>query len=171
MAIDAQTAQPDPWRARLALAFSRSVLRKAIIAACFVGSLHILINQGDLLFSGQITGRVILKCLVTPIIPFCVTMLGAALNSGNASTRPEDLRPGWAAVRRSLIIAVIVGGVILTVNQIDLILAGHLTPLMWLKIGLTPCIPFCVSLYGAYIAYRNALASQPPGSSPDAQPR
>ncbi len=164
MAINAQTAQPDPWRARLAVAFSRPVLRKAIIAAGLVGSLHILINQGDLLFSGQITGRVLLKCLITPIIPFCVTMLGAVLNSGNAATRPEDLRPGWAAVRRSIIIAVVVGGTILTINQIDLIIAGHLTPLMWLKIGLTPCIPFCVSLYGAYIAYHNALAAQPPGA-------
>jgi hypothetical protein len=25
---------------------------------------------------------------------------------------------------------------------------------------ITPCVPFCVSLYGAYLAYRNALARE-----------
>ncbi len=158
MAIDAQANQPAPWREQLAVALSRPVVRKAIIAAILVGSLLILINQGDLWWSGQITGRVIIKSLITPLIPFCVTMLGAILNSGSPS-RPEDLRPGWSAVRRSLIIAAIVGSVIILVNQGDLIVAGNLSPLMWLKIGITPCVPFCVSLYGAYLAYRNALAA------------
>ncbi|WP_089932796.1 nitrate/nitrite transporter NrtS [Candidatus Entotheonella palauensis] len=161
MAIDAHAAQPAPWRKRLAAVFSGQVIRKSIIAAVLVGSLLILLNQGDLLFSGQITGRVIIKSLITPLIPFCVTMLGAFLNSGS-STRPEDLRPGWAAVRRSLIIAAIVGSVIIIVNQGDLIISGNISPLTRFKIGITPCVPFCVSLYGAYLAYRNALASQPP---------
>ncbi len=161
MAMDAPTDQPAPWRQRLAPALSRQVVRKSIIAAVLVGSLLILLNQGDLLFSGQITGRVLIKSFITPLIPFCVTMLGAILNSGS-STRPEDLRPGWAAVRRSLIIAVIVGSVIIIVNQGDLLISGQISPLMWFKIGITPCVPFCVSLYGAYLAYRNALATQPP---------
>jgi hypothetical protein len=55
-----------------------------------------------------------------------------------------------------------VGSVIIIVNQGDLILDGHISPRTWLKIGVTPLVPFCVSLYGAYLAYRNALASQPP---------
>ncbi len=139
---------------------SSQVIRKSIIAAILVGSLLILLNQGDLLFSGQLTDRVLIKSLITPLIPFCVTMLGAILNSGSAS-RPEDLRPGWAAVRRSLIIAAIVGSVIIIVNQGDLLLSGAISPLTWIKIGITPCVPFCVSLYGAYLAYRNALAAQP----------
>lgn len=92
MPIDKRADQPAPWHQRLAPAFSRQVVRKAIIAAILVGSLLILLNQGDLLFSGQITGGVIIKCLITPLIPFCVTMLGTVLNSGSA-TRPEDLPP------------------------------------------------------------------------------
>jgi hypothetical protein len=134
-------------------------LCKALIAAMVVGSLLIVLNQGDLIFSGRLTGRVLLKSLITPVIPFCVTMLGAVLNSG-ASARAADLRPSWAAIRRSVIIAIIVGGVIIAVNQIDIILSGQIAPLVWLKIFVTPCVPFCVSLYGAYLAYRNALARE-----------
>ncbi len=159
MPTDERANQPSPDRRWLATAFSRQVIRKASIAAILVGSLLILLNQGDLLFSGHITGGLLIKCLITPLIPFCVTMLGAVLNSGS-TTRPEDLRPGWAAIRRSLIIAAIVGSLIIIVNQIDLIIAGNLTPLTLLKMAITPIVPFCVSLYGAYLAYHNALTSQ-----------
>lgn len=153
------TRSPGFWRLRLALVCSRRVIRQALIAAVSVGSLLILINQGDLIASGRLTGRVLVKSLITPVIPFCVTMLGAILNSG-ASKRAGDLRPGWAAIKRSSILAVVVGSVIIAVNQLDTILSGNITPLVLLKILLTPCVPFCVSLYGAYLAYRNALAAQ-----------
>jgi predicted cation transporter len=86
-------------------------------------------------------------------------MLGAVLNS-RASARAADLRPGWVAIRRSIIIAIIVGGVIIAVNQLDIVLSGQITPLVWLKIFITPGVPFCVSLYGAYLAYRSALARE-----------
>ena len=152
-------ASPSPWRARFALACSRPVLRKALVAAMVVGGLLIVLNQGDLIFSGRLMGRVLLKSLITPVIPFCVTMLGAVLNS-DASARAVDLRPGWTAIRRSAMIAIMVGGIIIVVNQIDIILSGQITPLIWLKIFITPCVPFCVSLYGAYLAYRNALARE-----------
>ena len=155
---DASIHHPH-WRPRLVLVFSRHVIRKALIAAVVIGSLLILLNQGDLLLAGCLSGRIIVKSLITPIIPFCVTMLGALLNSGT-SNRAEDLRPGWASVRRSLIIAVIVGSVIIAVNQTDVILSGDLTTTLLLKILITPCVPFFVSLYGAYLTYRNALAVQ-----------
>ena len=151
--------QAVPWRQRLATTVSGPVLRKALKAALLVGAILVFINQGDLWLSGQMTHRLITKTLITPIIPFCVTLLGAFLNSGSTS-RPEDLRPGRAAVRRSLIIAAVVGSIILLVNQGDLIFSGQVSGLTWLKIGITPCVPFCVSLYGAYLAYRNALATQ-----------
>lgn len=150
---------PLLWRSRLATAFSRPVLKKACMAALVVGSIHILINQGDVLLSRQFSHRLLVKSLVTPIIPFCVTMLGAILNS-NTALPAAVLRPGWMAIKRSLIIAIIVGSVILTINQIDAILSGAITPKLWLKIALTPCVPFCVSLYGAYIAYCSALARE-----------
>jgi hypothetical protein len=124
-----------------------------------VGILLVGLNQGDLLVSGQVTGRVLVKSFLTPIIPFCVTMLGAFLNTGTAA-RAEDLRPGWAAVRRSVVIALGVGSTIIVLNQGDVLLAGVLTPLVLVKVLVTPCVPFCVSLYGAYAAYRSALAAQ-----------
>lgn len=45
-------------------------------------------------------------------------------------------------------------------NQGDVLLAGTLTPLLLVKVLVTPCVPFCVSLFGAYAAYRSALADQ-----------
>jgi hypothetical protein len=135
------------------------VVRKALLAAGIVGTLLIVLNQGDLIWSGQVTGRVLLKSLLTPIIPFCVTMLGAFLNAGTAA-RAEDLRPGWAAVRRSVVIALVVGSAIIALNQGDVLLAGAITPLVLVKVLVTPCVPFCVSLFGAYAAYRSALAEE-----------
>jgi hypothetical protein len=135
------------------------VVRKALVAALVVGSLLTLLHQGEMLFSGQITPRVLLKALLTPVIPFCVTLLGAFLNSGPPG-QLQDLRPGWAAIRRSVMIAALVGSTIVILNQGDTILSGGVTPLVLVKILLTPCVPFCVSLYGAYIAYRTALAAQ-----------
>ena len=143
----------------LAVIRNPRIVRKALMAAVVVGSILVLLNQGDLLFSGQITGRVLWKSLLTPIIPFCVTMLGAFLNSGTPA-RVEELRPGRAAMQRSLIIAVLVGSVIIALNQGDILLSGAVTPLILAKVLVTPCVPFCVSLYGAYIAYRSAVTEQ-----------
>lgn len=144
------------WRERLALICTPHIIRRALMAALVVGSILILLNQGDLIFTGQITRRVIIKSLLTPVIPFCVTMLGALLNAGTPA-RPQDLRPGRAAMRRSIIIAILVGSAIITLNQGDLLLAGTVTPLIIVKMLTTPCVPFCVSLYGAFIVYRHAL--------------
>jgi hypothetical protein len=93
------------------------------------------------------------------MIPFCVTMLGAFLNSGPA-VRAEELRPGWAAIRRSGLIALGVGSTIILLNYGDILLAGAITPRVVVKMLVTPCVPFCVSFYGAYAAYRQALAEQ-----------
>jgi hypothetical protein len=145
------------WLTRLRLICKSSVLRKALLAAGIVGTLLVGLNQGDLFLSGQVTGRVLIKSLLTPIIPFCVTMLGAFLNTGPPG-RAETLRPGWAAVRRSIVIALVVGIAIIALNQGDVLLAGAITPVVLVKVLVTPCVPFCVSLFGAYAAYRSALS-------------
>jgi hypothetical protein len=90
-------------------------------------------------------------------MPFCVTLLGAFLNT-NSPMRSAPQPPGWAAIRRSGIIAALVGGTIVALNQGDVLLAGAVTPLVFVKILLTPCVPFCVSLYGAYVMYKSATA-------------
>lgn len=135
------------------------VVRKALLAAGLVGTVLVSLNQGDVWISGHVTRRVLVKSLLTPLIPFCVTMLGAFLNSGPA-VRAEDLRPGWVAVRRSMLIALCVGSTIILLNHGDSLLAGAITRRVVVKMLVTPCVPFCVSLYGAYAAYRQALAEQ-----------
>ena len=135
------------------------VVRKALLAAGLVGTGLVLLNQGDIWLSGHVTRRVFVKSLLTPMIPFCVTMLGAFLNSGPA-VRAEDRRPGWAAVWRSLLIALCVGSTIIILNHDDSLLAGAITLRLVVKMLVTPCVPFCVSFYGAYVAYRQALAER-----------
>lgn len=149
------------WRRRLALLCTRHVLGKALLAAVLVGSLLVVLHQGDVIVSGQITGRVVLKMLVTPLIPFGVTLLGAMLNS-NTAAGVDAVRPGWQAVRRSLMIAAMAGGTIIALNQGDVLLAGAVTPGVLVKMLLTPCVPFCVSLYGAYVMYRSVAVTRQP---------
>ncbi len=66
-------------------------------------------------------------------------------------------RPSLAAilfergiVRRSLVLAVIVGTILNIINQGDALLAG--THLVAWKIALTYCVPYCVATYGAVTA-------------------
>jgi len=124
-----------------------------------VGSVLVSLHQGDAIFTGRITNRVVLKALLTPLIPFCVTLLGALLNS-NTAAGVEALRPGWRTIKRSLIIATVVGGGIIALNQGDVLLAGAATPRVFVKMLITPCVPFCVSFYGAYVMYRRVAATR-----------
>jgi hypothetical protein len=64
------------------------------------------------------------------------------------------------AIRRSVLIALGVGSTIILLNQGDVLLAGAITPVVVVKMLVTPCVPFCVSLFGAYAAYRSAVAEQ-----------
>jgi hypothetical protein len=147
------------WRLRLGLLCTPQVIGRALLAAVFVGSVLVILHQGDAIFTGQITGRIVLKALLTPLIPFCVTLLGALLNS-NPAAGVEALQPGWRMARRSLIIAIVVGGTIIAVNQVDVLLTGVVTPRVFVKMLLTPCVPFCVSFYGAYVMYRRVVATR-----------
>lgn len=49
--------------------------------------------------------------------------------------------------RRSLYVAIVVGTALNIINQGDVVLVGG--TLSWLKIGLTYCVPYAVSTYGA----------------------
>lgn len=72
-----------------------------------------------------------------------------------ASTR-EALRRTFAApaVRRSLLVALVIGTVLNGINQGPEILSGHLP--VWWKLVLTYFVPFAVASYGSYAAYRSA---------------
>jgi hypothetical protein len=53
-------------------------------------------------------------------------------------------------VRRSFVLAVIVGTILNLINQGDALLGG--THLVAWKIALTYCVPYCVATYGAVTA-------------------
>ncbi len=60
--------------------------------------------------------------------------------------------------RRSFIVSMIVGTVLVAINQGDVILAGEMPN--WLKIGLTYVVPYCVATYGAVSAKQAAEQTQ-----------
>lgn len=52
-------------------------------------------------------------------------------------------------LRRSLIVAVVVGTILTLLNQGDLLLVGSWKGALYWKVPLTYCVPFCVATYGA----------------------
>jgi len=60
-------------------------------------------------------------------------------------------------LRRSLIIAVIVGTILITINQGNVILGGDFPPSLYWKIPITYCVPFCVATTGALLNARTVL--------------
>jgi len=71
-----------------------------------------------------------------------------------------DTRCHWHALTyrpvcgRAIIVALIVGTILMVINQADVILGGQLTALVIAKIGLTYLVPFSVSIYSALAANR-----------------
>ena len=58
----------------------------------------------------------------------------------------------WPVARRSLVIMFVVGSVLNIINQGDVLWTGG--DVVWWKIAMTYCVPFCVATYGAYCAFR-----------------
>jgi hypothetical protein len=57
-----------------------------------------------------------------------------------------------ASVRRSLVVAVLIGTILNLINQGPEIFGGHCP--VWWKLILTYFVPFAVASYGSYAAYR-----------------
>ena len=55
--------------------FSFSILKKAFLTACIIGSILTAINHGDLILSGNPPPT--MKILLTYCVPFCVTIWGS----------------------------------------------------------------------------------------------
>jgi hypothetical protein len=55
-------------------------------------------------------------------------------------------------LKKTIRIALIVGIILFTINQLDVVLKGKATPFVWFKIGLTFVVPFCVSNLGILVA-------------------
>jgi hypothetical protein len=58
------------------------------------------------------------------------------------------------AIRRSLVVAAVIGTVLNLINQGPEIFTGH-WPIWW-KVALTYFVPFAVASYGSYAAFRSS---------------
>ena len=75
------------------------------------------------------------------------------------------LEPG--VIRRSLIVAVLVGTLLNLINQGDALLAGR--AIDWAKVLLTFIVPYCVATYGA-VSYRLRHEHELASSRHDSRP-
>ena len=60
--------------------------------------------------------------------------------------------PRDSNLRKNIAATLFVGPVLFLINQLDVVVSGHATPLVWLKIATTFLVPFCVSNYGVLVA-------------------
>lgn len=77
-------------------------------------------------------------------------MLGSTPSSATTQWLAGALAP--SIVRRSLRIAMVVGTILVAINYGDRIVAGTLSRVDFIKIGLTYCVPYCVATYAAVSA-------------------
>jgi len=70
-------------------------------------------------------------------------------------SRTEGLRRtfAWPSLRRSLIVATVVGTLLNAINQGPEIVTGQWP--VWWKLVLTYFVPFAVASYGSYAAFRS----------------
>ena len=61
----------------LALAVSRTVVRRALLYAVVVGSVLIAINHGDALIAGQLDATRLWKMALTVVVPYTVSTLSS----------------------------------------------------------------------------------------------
>ena len=57
----------------LALAASRSVVRRALLMAAGVGALLIAINHGDAILRGEVDSGRVARMALTLLVPYCVS--------------------------------------------------------------------------------------------------
>ena len=57
-------------------------------------------------------------------------------------------------LRKTIVIALVVGTVLFCINQLDVVLQGDATPVTWLKVCVTYLVPFTVSNIGVLIGTR-----------------
>lgn len=92
-------------------------------------------------------------------------MAPTRLHSG--SEDPAAGAPSWASwresvavmvyrphLRKTVTIALVVGTVLVGINQLDVVLRGDATTLVWVKGAITYLVPFVVSNAGVLVASR-----------------
>ena len=87
----------------------------------------------------------------------CSRVAGYRFGSGSKTSATRCGRHAltyWPVCGRAIAVALVVGTILVIINQADVLLSGHLTPLVVAKIGLTYAVPFSVSTYSALAANR-----------------
>ena len=56
--------------------------------------------------------------------------------------------------RRAIGVALVVGTILMVINQADVLMSGHISSLVIAKIGLTYLVPFSVATYSALATNR-----------------
>jgi hypothetical protein len=74
----------------LALAASRSVVRRALLMAAGVGALLIAINHGDAILRGEVDSGRVAKMALTLLVPYCVSTYSSvgAMRAMRRSAKP-----------------------------------------------------------------------------------
>jgi hypothetical protein len=96
------------------------------------------------------------------------------------AARPRGEPPTWTTwgqavgvvlyrphLRRTLAIALVVGTVLFCINQLDVVVRGDATAVVWIKAAVTYVVPFAVSNAGVLVASRidgsGSGRARPPG--------
>jgi hypothetical protein len=65
-------------------------------------------------------------------------------------------------LRRTVTIALVVGTILFCINQLDVVLRGDATAVVWAKAVSTYLVPFCVSSAGVLVASRRSVPAPLP---------
>ena len=78
---------------------SRHIVRTSVYTSLVVGTILTLINQGDIYLANRVTATILIKTLLTYVVPYCVSTFGALSAArvrwaDRAATRSADLEGG-----------------------------------------------------------------------------
>ncbi len=83
-----RTTEPVLWKDALR---ASEVWRRSLRISVIVGTLQVLINQGDAWFDGGVTVSVVIKTIATPLVTFSVAFYAAA--STYMDRRRQEFQP------------------------------------------------------------------------------
>lgn len=64
-------------RERLKIALAAEVVRRALLYTAVVGTILILINHGDAILQGEVSGMRLMKMALTVMVPYLVSTLSS----------------------------------------------------------------------------------------------
>jgi hypothetical protein len=83
-----EAAMPLHQERWIAIATSRSVVRRATVVALIVGSMLVAINHGDAILRGDLSVARLLRIALTIAVPYCVSTY-SSVSALRGSARPQ----------------------------------------------------------------------------------